>query len=103
MEFSPAVSPATLKNITDTSKSIQIWKNQLLSHFLDQKEQKGKWYKIGSRSWCYKPLPTQELMSNFDPENDPPKQIEMFPKQVYTALFNYSVSIACNQNNLLKP
>ena len=29
----------------------------MFSHFLDQKEQKGKWQKFGSHTWCYKPYP----------------------------------------------
>ena len=33
----------------------------MFSQMIDQMEHKNKWYKFGSQTWCYKPLPNEHV------------------------------------------
>ena len=57
LKIDPYKVEIRILKITNTSKSLQNRKTQMFSQMIDQIEHKNKWYKFGSYTWCYKPLP----------------------------------------------
>ena len=64
LKFDPYKANFRILKITNPLKSLQNWKTQMFSQMIDQMEHKNKWYKFGSQTWCYKPLPNMYVVDS---------------------------------------